>query len=72
MKHQNKAAPKYKARYVPWVVETKSETVELSVEEIHPHVCQLVHGTRNPWRLGQCWMKRGVDDKEHLRKTTRE
>ena len=27
-----------------------SETSELSIEEIHRHVYQFVHGTRNSWR----------------------
>ena len=44
------------------------ETSELSMEEIHRHVHQFVHGTRNFWRQGQCSIKRGVDDQKHLTK----
>ena len=44
-----------------------SETSELSMKEIHRHVHQFVHGTRNLWRQGQCSIKEEVDD-QHLRK----
>ena len=47
-----------------------SETSELSMEEIHRHVYQFVHGTRNLWRQGQCSIKREVEDQEPLRKTS--
>ena len=47
-----------------------SETSELSMEDIHRHVHQFVHGTRNLWRQGQCSIKGGVDDQEHLKKTS--
>ncbi|KAK9299241.1 hypothetical protein QLX08_007686 [Tetragonisca angustula] len=46
------------------------ETSEPSMEEIHRHVHQFVHGTRNLWRQGQCLIKGGVNDQEHLRKTS--
>lgn len=35
-------------------------------QDKHHHVCQVVHGTRNVWRQGQYWIKRGVDDKENV------
>ena len=44
-----------------------SETSELSVEEIHRHVHQFVHGTRNLWGQGQCSIKGGVDIREKHR-----
>ena len=47
------------------------ETSELSMEEIHRHVHQFVHGTRNLWRQVQCSIKGGADDQEHLRKIDR-
>ena len=46
------------------------ETSERSMEEIHRHVHQFVHGTRNLWRHGQCSTKGGMDDQEHPRKTS--
>ena len=46
------------------------ETLELSMEKIHRHVHQFVHDARNLWRPGQCSTKMGVDDQEHLRKTS--
>jgi len=41
------------------------------MEEIHHHVRQFVYGTRNSWIQGQCWMKGGVGDQDHLKKTSR-
>ena len=46
----------------------RSETSEQSMEEIHRHVHQFMHGTRNSWRERQCSIKKGVDDQEHPRK----
>ena len=40
------------------------------MEEIHRHVHQFVHGTRNLCRQGQCSINGGVGDQEHLRKTS--
>ena len=34
-----------------------SEGAGLSTEKIHHHVLQFVDGTRNLWRLGQCWIQ---------------
>ena len=36
-----------------------SETQELSMEEIHRHVQEFVHGARNLWGEGQCSIKGG-------------
>ena len=36
-----------------------SETLELSMEEIHRHVRQFVHGKKNLQRQGQCSIKEG-------------
>lgn len=47
-----------------------SETTELSMEEIHHDVRQFLYGTRNPWRQGQCQIKKGVGDQEQLMKTS--
>ena len=66
------ATPQEKVQCVSWFIKTKSdlqtyETSELSMEEIHRHLYQFVHGTRNLWRQRQCSIKGGVDD---LRKTS--
>ena len=34
-----------------------SETTELSMEKIHHHVLQFVHGAKNLRKQGQCWTK---------------
>ena len=69
------ATPREKAQCVSWFIETKSdlrrlsETLELSMKEIHHYVHQFVHDTRNLWRQRQCSIK-GRVDQEHLRKTS--
>ena len=35
------------------------ETSEPSMEEIHRHVHQFVHDTRNLWKQGQCSIEEG-------------
>ena len=46
-----------------------SDTTETSVEGILHCVLQFENGTRNLWRQEQCWIKGGVSNEEHLRKT---
>lgn len=58
------ASPQEKAQYVLCFVETRSETAELSMEEIHRHV-----RTRHLWGRGRWWMKGGAEHGEHLSKT---
>ena len=47
-----------------------SETTEKSMNGIYDHVLQLVQGTKNLWREGQCWVEGGVGGQEHLDKTS--
>jgi len=35
-----------------------SETTQLSMETIHQHALQFVHGTGKRWRRGQTWTTR--------------
>ena len=53
------ATTQEKAQCVSWFIKTKSErqtqqNYKLSMEEIHHHVRQFVHGIRNLWRQGKC------------------
>ena len=65
------ATSQEKAQCISWFIENwicrLSKTSELSMEEIHRHIHQFVHGTRNLWRQEQCSIKGGMDDQEHLR-----
>ena len=46
------------------------EITEVSMEDTHHHILQFVYDTRNLWRQGQCSIQGGVDDQEHLKKTS--
>ena len=69
------AAPQEKAQCVSWFIEIKSDlqtqrNFRTKYGRDRRQVHQFVYGTRNLWRQGQCSIKRGVDDQEHLRKTS--
>ena len=69
------AISQVKAQCVSWFIQSKSDLqTERNFRTKYgrgpPSRHQFVRGTRNLWRQGQCSIKGGMNDQEHLRKTS--